>query len=218
MRPGRRIRSANHATPCSCSDPWHDYAAYRYIKALCRSIKPDVVHTHSSKAGIVGRIAAAAARKPLVVHTIHGLPFHPYQSRFTNAAWIAMDALGREKIRCHYFRRRRHDPPGPCREYRPAGTIHHHLQRHGCSAIHPVRALPCRSSSATGHSRGPPRISAPSPGCNRSKAMMICWRLPTRSCRVPKAHFLWVGDGIFRPRFEAIVRRRAGAIASLWPD
>src|SRR5277367_1342141 len=66
--------------------PSHDWAAYREIKRLCRDLKPDVVHTHSSKAGIIGRGAAwkvkqqSAHKRPLVVHTIHGLPFHPYQS------------------------------------------------------------------------------------------------------------------------------------------
>ena len=38
--------------------PWHDWQAYRQIKQLCRDLHPDVVHTHSSKAGIVGRLAA----------------------------------------------------------------------------------------------------------------------------------------------------------------
>ncbi len=79
--------------------PIMDVQAYRQLKKLCRQLRPDVVHTHSSKAGILGRAAAWNSRVPVVVHTIHGLPFHPYQSRLTNAAWIALERFA--ATRCH---------------------------------------------------------------------------------------------------------------------
>ncbi len=60
--------------------PLRDAAAYRQIKAALRRFRPEVVHTHSAKAGILGRQAAWALRIPAVVHTVHGAPFHPYQS------------------------------------------------------------------------------------------------------------------------------------------
>src|ERR1035437_9008715 len=74
--------------------PWRDLAAYREIRRLCREITPDVVHTHSSKAGVVGRAGAGKVKretrsaKPLVMHTIHGLPFHPYQNGVVNWMWV----------------------------------------------------------------------------------------------------------------------------------
>ncbi len=46
-----------------------------------------IVHSHSSKAGILGRRAAHAERVPVVVHTIHGLPFHPYEAGWRNALY-----------------------------------------------------------------------------------------------------------------------------------
>lgn len=55
--------------------PGKDYATYRALVRRFRELRPDVVHTHSSKAGIIGRWAAHKAGVPCVVHTIHGLAF-----------------------------------------------------------------------------------------------------------------------------------------------
>ena len=55
--------------------PWHDWRSYRDLLAVLRELRPDLVHTHSSKAGIIGRYAAAKLKLP-AVHTIHGSAFH----------------------------------------------------------------------------------------------------------------------------------------------
>lgn len=79
--------------------PVHDYMSYRALRKLIRQIKPDVVHTHSSKAGITGRAAAWAERVPAVIHTIHGLPFHERQFAVTRNAYIAAERWAAK--RCH---------------------------------------------------------------------------------------------------------------------
>jgi glycosyltransferase involved in cell wall biosynthesis len=61
------------------------------LRRLIRAWKPDVVHTHSSKAGILGRAAAWAEHAPCVVHTVHGPPFHRYESKWRNALYIASE-------------------------------------------------------------------------------------------------------------------------------
>ena len=76
----RSLRRAVH--------PVHDLFALLEIVAALRRWKPDVVHTHSSKAGILGRFAARLADVPVVVHTVHGLPFFSYQSRLVNWVYI----------------------------------------------------------------------------------------------------------------------------------
>jgi len=88
-------------------NPIYDIASYYEIKKHLRQLQPDIVHTHSAKAGIVGRFAAHSLReamdeergtkeegrktKPKIVHTIHGLAFHPYQSNWLNKFYIAIE-------------------------------------------------------------------------------------------------------------------------------
>ena len=60
-------------------NPWHDARCLGHLRAAFHELKCDVVHTHSSKAGILGRRAAANANVPVVVHTIHGMSFNRTQ-------------------------------------------------------------------------------------------------------------------------------------------
>jgi len=60
--------------------PWTDFRAARILQKHLTQLRPDVVHTHSAKAGILGRSVAWKLKIPCVVHTVHGAPFHPYQA------------------------------------------------------------------------------------------------------------------------------------------
>lgn len=71
--------------------PWRDLESLRALKKVIAAFRPDVVHTHSSKAGILGRWAAKAKGVPAIVHTIHGLPFHPYETWLRNRIYIAAE-------------------------------------------------------------------------------------------------------------------------------
>jgi glycosyltransferase involved in cell wall biosynthesis len=68
--------------------PWKDWSTYCHLRARLRELAPQVVHTHSSKAGVLGRPAARAAGVRAVIHTVHGLPFHRYASAFLNQIYI----------------------------------------------------------------------------------------------------------------------------------
>ena len=72
-------------------DPRQDWRAYRELRTRFGGGKFDLVHTHSSKAGILGRRAAARAGVPAIVHTVHGWPFHPGQSRALRQGYVALE-------------------------------------------------------------------------------------------------------------------------------
>ncbi len=71
--------------------PLEDWRARRELYRLFERIKPEVVHTHSSKAGILGRSAAARARVPAIVHTIHGMSFNRTQPRVVRALYRSLE-------------------------------------------------------------------------------------------------------------------------------
>jgi glycosyltransferase involved in cell wall biosynthesis len=64
--------------------PWKDALAWRRLVRIFRQQPPDLVHTHSGKAGVIGRLAAARARVPAIVHTIHGPSFGNFQGPVAN--------------------------------------------------------------------------------------------------------------------------------------
>jgi len=78
-------------------NPINDVPSYFQIKKLLLQLQPDIVHTHSAKAGILGRFAGYAlkgqwaADRPAIVHGIHGLAFHPYQHPLLNKFYIAVE-------------------------------------------------------------------------------------------------------------------------------
>ena len=56
----------------------NDRKAYLRLKEIIKEYKPDIVHTHASKAGALGRKAALSCKVPIIVHTFHGHVFHSY--------------------------------------------------------------------------------------------------------------------------------------------
>ncbi len=82
-------------------NPLHDVRAMRELKSTLWAMRPDVVHTHSAKAGLLGRAAAWSLNVPCVVHTVHGAPFHAFQP------WVARSFFQRcerwAARRCHHM-------------------------------------------------------------------------------------------------------------------
>ncbi|MBI5464315.1 MAG: glycosyltransferase family 4 protein [Ignavibacteriales bacterium] len=74
--------------------PVYDVVALMQIFFFLVKERFDIVHTHSSKAGFLGRLAAAAAGVPVVIHTIHGLPFHDYQNKWLSYLYVLIEKIG----------------------------------------------------------------------------------------------------------------------------
>ena len=64
--------------------PLQDWLAWHHLTRRFQQTRPDIVHTHSGKAGIIGRLAARSARVPLILHAIHGPSFGNFQSARAN--------------------------------------------------------------------------------------------------------------------------------------
>ena len=72
-------------------NPVRDFLAYRQLRSFFGRLRPDVVHTHSSKAGVLGREAAWRSGVGVVVHTIHGMSFNRTQSRTVQAFYRRLE-------------------------------------------------------------------------------------------------------------------------------
>ena len=79
---------------------WADLYALIQLYRLIKQERYDIIHTHSSKAGIMGRIAAYYAGVSCIIHTIHGLPFHCYQSDWLNGLYIMMEKIAGRYCHC----------------------------------------------------------------------------------------------------------------------
>ncbi len=74
-------------------NPLRDLVTIWKVYQLIRQYQPDVVHTHTAKAGFVGRIAAWLAGVPVIVHTFHGHVFHGYFSPTTTRVFILLERM-----------------------------------------------------------------------------------------------------------------------------
>ncbi|TWU17034.1 glycosyltransferase family 4 protein [Allorhodopirellula heiligendammensis] len=87
--------------------PVRDWQAAGGLAAVLNNFDPDVVHTHSAKAGLLGRHVAwrqfkrSSGGRPAVIHTVHGAPFHDYQSASAKRFFIACERWAAK--RCHHM-------------------------------------------------------------------------------------------------------------------
>jgi len=82
--------------------PLNDFIARRKLEKILRAQKPDIVHTHSGKAGILGRLAAKSAGVPIIIHHIHGPSFGNFQGTLANFIFTTAEQHA-AKVTDHFF-------------------------------------------------------------------------------------------------------------------
>lgn len=187
--------------------PWHDVRAYRQLRRLLQSIRPDVVHTHSAKGGILGRAAAWSLRVPCIVHTVHGAPFHPYQSSPTRKFYIACERWAAK--RCHHMISVADAMTDLMVEAEVAPRDKFTTVYSGMDVEPFVRAHELRDQTRRELGLGPEhvvvgKIARLFPLKGHEYVLAAAKQVIHKH---PEARFLWVGDGILRESFEQQIRR-----------
>jgi glycosyltransferase involved in cell wall biosynthesis len=91
----RGVMTVKLARLCAVVAPLDDLAVLFHLVRLIRRERFTVVHTHSTKAGFLGRLAAWLCRTPVIVHTIHGFPSHDFMSWRRRRVYLALERLVR---------------------------------------------------------------------------------------------------------------------------
>jgi glycosyltransferase involved in cell wall biosynthesis len=181
-------------------NPWLDVAACRALWRLFAEKRYDVVHTHSGKAGILGRLAAKLAGVPVVVHTIHGPSFYRYQNPIGN--WMFRWA---EQVAGEWTTQFVSVADAMSEQYRAAGIT--------------GKFVTIRSGMKLGafENAAPAVVPGVDPSDLVVGKIARLFRLkgheflleaaPAIVAAAPNVKFLLVGDGIYRERFEREAER-----------
>ena len=186
--------------------PVMDMRALGRLTRIFRDYRPDIVHTHSGKAGVLGRVAAHRARVPVIVHTIHGPSFGRFQGPLTNAMFriaeryagrftthfvTVADAMTELYLAAGIGRREQYTRIFSGFHLDPFLTAQNDMtlrQRLGINSDDFVVGKIARLFKLKGHDE----LFAAAP-----KLIQQC----------PRVKFLLVGDGAWRERFESLAQR-----------
>jgi len=185
--------------------PVHDLIALLQLFQCFKTESPEIVHTHSSKAGILGRVAAWLAGVPVIVHTYHGFGFHERQSACRRALYLAL-----ERIACRVSTKLIFVSEANLEAARRQGLV-----REGQDVL--IRSgVRLNDFPATIEDRGKKKASLQ---CGMHKPLVVSvgnlkpQKNPEAFVRVaaktlekdPDVRFLFVGDGELRTRVESMI-------------
>lgn len=185
--------------------PWHDLVAMLKLWRRMKQERYDIVHTHSSKAGILGRIAARLAGVPVIVHTTHGWGFNSHQPPHIFWLYVWLERL------CVRFSRIVIVVGGPNREEGLALGIgrpeQYRLIRSGIE-IDAYRDVTLTKAQARARLGIPEEAfvigSVGRLGEQKAPLDLLTAFIPV-AARHPHAHLVFVGDGPHRGSLESAI-------------
>ena len=183
-----------------------DFQSYRRLVSHLRDLQPDIVHTHSSKAGIIGRWAASASRgnraRPAILHTIHGLAFTASTNPAINTVYRLLEKVTApitDKILCVADSMSRQSLAGHVGKPDQYATVYSGMEiavflnppvdretmraQLGIAQDQVVVGTIARLFDLKGHDD-------------------LLDLAPSLCLRFPQLRFLWIGDGSLREAFE----------------
>jgi glycosyltransferase involved in cell wall biosynthesis len=187
-------------------NPQYDFGAAAALERLFGERRYEIVHTHSGKAGFVGRLAAKRARVPIMVHTIHGPSFYRYQNPLGN--WLFRWA---EQVAAEWTTQFVSVADAMTEQYLAASvglpsqyvTIHSGMNVEAFLNARPDEKLRARLGL-----RESDAVIGKVARLFRLKGHEFLFEsAPRIVAAVPNAKFLLVGDGIYRERFEREAKR-----------
>ncbi|MFQ3169391.1 MAG: glycosyltransferase involved in cell wall biosynthesis [Limisphaerales bacterium] len=186
--------------------PLSDWLAFRQLKRAFESFRPDIVHTHSGKAGFIGRLAAKRSGVPLIIHSIHGPSFGPFQGRLANGMFRSAERFA-GRMTDHFVT----VADAMRDQYLAAGIGQADDYSRIPSGFDLQPFLDAENSAAKRESLGL------SPGDFVVGKIARLFELkghddlfaiaPRLAKRIPNIRFLLVGDGVWRERFERLAKQ-----------
>jgi glycosyltransferase involved in cell wall biosynthesis len=189
-------------------NPYHDLLALVKMIRLMKAGGYLIVHTHSSKAGVIGRLAARLAGVPIIVHTVHGWSFHDHMSPWTKRTYIGLERFTARFTNTMIIVTKRDIDKGikagigqaeqyhlirsaiPLEEFNPELTNHHAIrQQLGLPPDVPVLG----------------NVGRFSPQKNPLDWVHVAAKI---AHKLPVCRFLMVGDGPLRPQVEKLIQEK----------
>lgn len=186
--------------------PGSDRRAFWELRTAIRAFAPHIVHTHSSKAGVLGRLAAFHEAVPIIVHSVHGFGFGAHQWLPVRTAFLAMEKLAAAKTTAFVAVSRENLETGVClglfpREkatvIRSGVDLMAFSQATGGQAVREELGIPAQAPVVL-------QVSCFKPQKAPERFVELAARL---SPAFPQAHFLLVGDGELRGCLERLRQR-----------